>query len=72
MLSTDGLKRVVQTKKDARVYQAPDTNTHGDVMTVSGRVFNTACDTSEPPTVTAYDVLDRVTQVTIPDDHHRL
>jgi YD repeat-containing protein len=36
VLFTDGLKRVVQTKKDAHV---PGASTTGDVMTVSGRVI---------------------------------
>src|SRR5262249_29744114 len=87
---TDGLKRAVQTKKDASVSpQAGTASTH--VMTVSGRVifdplgrtiqqfypvteptgqqgtFNTAFDAVQP-TVTVYDILDRVTKVTIPDN----
>ncbi len=89
-LFTDGLKRVVQTKKDAAV--SPQAGTAPtDVMAVSGRVtfdpfgrtaqqfypvteplgqqgtFNPAFD-SVQPTVTAFDILDRVTQVTIPDN----
>jgi RHS repeat-associated protein len=90
VLFTDGLKRAVQTKKDASVSpQAGTAPTH--VMTVSGRVifdpfgrtiqqfypvteptgqqgtFDTAFDTVQP-TVTTYDILDRVTKVTIPDN----
>ncbi len=89
-LFTDGLKRVVQTKKDAAVSPAAGT-TPTDVMTVSGRVtfdpfgrtieqrhpvteplgqagtFNPTFDTV-PPTRGTFDVLDRITQVTIPDN----
>ena len=89
-LFTDGLKRVVQTKKDAAVSPAAVT-APTDVMIVSGRVtfdpfgrtieqrypvteplgqagtFNPTFDLVQP-TVTAFDVLDRVTEVTIPDD----
>src|SRR5262249_29137954 len=88
-LFTDGLKRVVQTKKDAAVSPQAGT-TPVDVMTVSGRiifdpfgrtiqnfypvteslgqqgVFNPAFDTVQP-TVTAFDILDRPLQITIPD-----
>src|SRR5215472_13266238 len=89
-LFTDGLKRVVQTKKDGAV--SPQAGTApADVMTVSGRVifdpfgrtvqqfypvteplgqqgvFNPAFDTV-PPTVTTFDILDRTTRVTIPDN----
>jgi RHS repeat-associated protein len=88
-LFTDGLKRVVQTKKDAAVPLAAGA-TPTDVMVVSGRVtfdpfgriieqrypvteplgqagtFNPAFDTVQP-TSSTFDVLDRVTQVTIPD-----
>src|SRR5262249_11535487 len=88
VLFTDGLKRVVQTKKDAHV---PGASTTGDVMTVSGRVifdpfgrtiqqfypvteplgqqrvFNPAFDTVQP-TATTFDILDRLTKVTIPDN----
>src|SRR5262249_54109372 len=91
VLFTDGLKRVVQTKKDAHVPGAPGANTNGDVMTVSGRVtfdpfgrtiqqfypvtealgqqsmFNATFDTVQP-TVTTFDILDRATKVTIPDN----
>jgi YD repeat-containing protein len=89
-LFTDGLKRVVQTKKDAAV--SPQAGTAPiDVMAVSGRVtfdpfgrtvqqfypvteatgqqgtFNPAFDAVQP-TVTAFDILDRITKVTIPDN----
>jgi RHS repeat-associated protein len=89
-LFTDGLKRTVQTKKDAAV--SPQTGTAPtDVMTVSGHVifdplgrtiqqfypvteplgqqgvFNPAFDTVQP-TVTTYDILDRPTRITIPDN----
>ena len=89
-LFTDGLKRVVQTKKDGAV--APVAGTAAsDVMVVSGRVifdpfgrtveqfypvteplgqagtFNAAFDTVQP-TRTAFDALDRVTSVVIPDN----
>ncbi len=89
-LFTDGLKRVVQTKKDAAV--SPQAGTAPtDVMAVSGRVifdpfgrtvqqfypvteplgqqgtFNATFD-SVQPTVTTFDILDRVTKVTIPDN----
>jgi RHS repeat-associated protein len=89
-LFTDGLKRVVQTKKDAAV--APQAGTAPiHVMTVSGRVIfdpfgrttqqfypgteplgqqgtlNSNFD-SVQPAVTAFDILDRVTKVTIPDN----
>jgi YD repeat-containing protein len=37
ILFIDGLKRVIQTKKDATVHASPDT-TAGDVMVVSGQV----------------------------------
>ena len=90
VLFTDGLKRVVQTKKDAAVPLAAGA-APTDVMVVSGRVtfdafgrtieqrypvteplgqagtFNPAFDTVAP-TLTTFDVLDRVTQVTIPDN----
>jgi RHS repeat-associated protein len=89
-LFTDGLKRVVQTKKDAAVSPAAGT-APSDVMVVSGRVvfdpfgrtveqfypvteplgqagtFNPAFDTVQP-TRSTFDVLDRVTSVTIPDN----
>ena len=89
VLFTDGLKRVLQTKKDGTV-QVGNDDDFADVMIVSGRVtfdfmgrtieqrypvteplgtpgvFNREVDTIEP-TKTAYDVLDRTTQVTIPD-----
>src|SRR5262249_45083317 len=89
VLFTDGLKRTVQTKKDAAV--SPQAGTAStDVMMVSGRIifdpfgrtiqqfypvteplgqqgtFNQTFD-SVPPTVTTYDILDRVTKVTLPD-----
>src|SRR5262249_24509064 len=89
-LFTDGLKRVLQTKKDAAVSPAAGT-APTDVMVVSGRVtfdpfgrtveqfypvteplgqqgtFTPASD-SVQPTRTTFDILDRVTQVTIPDN----
>ena len=37
MLFIDGLKRVLQTKKDATIFTGPDTAAQ-DVMIVSGRV----------------------------------
>ncbi len=85
VLFTDGLKRILQTKKDATVAGQ-------DVMIVSGRVtfdglgraieqyypitepkggantaLNPAFDTVTS-TRTAYDVLDRVTSTTLPDN----
>jgi RHS repeat-associated protein len=85
----DGLRRQIQTKKDATVYNG---NPGGqDVMTASGAVtydafgrqtaarypiteplgtpgtFNTGLDTVAP-TKSAYDVLDRVTKTTFPDN----
>jgi RHS repeat-associated protein len=91
-LFTDGLKRVVQTKKDGAV--ADPTEPIGtppvDKMVVSGRVvfdflgrtirqfypvtealglagtFNTAFDAVQP-TRTTFDILDRATEVEIPD-----
>ncbi|NJO55353.1 MAG: RHS repeat protein [Rhodospirillales bacterium] len=88
-LFTDGLKRVLQTKKDAAVATAAGT-APTDVMVVSGRVtfdpfgrtveqfypvteplgnagtFNATFDTIQP-TRSTFEILDRVTQVTIPD-----
>jgi RHS repeat-associated protein len=88
-LFTDGLKRVVQTKKDGAVSPAAGTSPT-DVMIVSGRfsfdpfgrtveqfypvteplgqagTFNPAFDAVQPIRTT-FDVLDRVTEVTIPD-----
>jgi RHS repeat-associated protein len=85
----DGLGRVIQTKKDATVYNG--TAGGQDVMTVSGAVtydafgrqtaarypiteplgtagtFNTGVDTVAP-TKTSYDILDRVTKTTFPDN----
>jgi len=85
----DGLGRVIQTKKDATVYNG--TTGGQDVMTVSGAVtydafgrqtavryptteplgsagtFNTGVDTVAP-TKSTYDVLDRVTKTTYPDN----
>jgi RHS repeat-associated protein len=88
---TDGLKRVVQTKKDATLSTGPGASPV-DAMTVSGHtvydfagrvvtqyyptsepksftntVFNPAVDTVAP-TRTSYDVLDRATQVVMPDN----
>lgn len=89
VLFTDGLKRVLQTKKDGAV-DADGDGTANDVMIVSGRVlfdafgrtvaqyhpvteglgqqgvFNPAFD-SVAPTLTAFDVLDREAQTTLPD-----
>jgi RHS repeat-associated protein len=89
-LFTDGLKRIVQTKKDGAVSPVAGTAA-SDVMVVSGRVifdpfgrtveqfypvteplgqagtFNAAFDAVQP-TRTTFDVLDRVTSVTIPDN----
>jgi len=86
----DGLRRPLQTKKDATVHTGPST-VATDVMTVSGRVtfdqvgrivetfhpttealgtpgtFNATPDTVQP-TRTAYDILDRFTSVTLPDN----
>jgi YD repeat-containing protein len=96
VLFTDGLKRVLQTKKEASAVNPPPAaggaiGTPAHVMTVSGRVafdafgrtiaqfypvtdavtndrmFNPAFDAVRP-TKMAYDILDRVTQVQIPDD----
>jgi RHS repeat-associated protein len=88
---TDGLKRVLQTKKTATVSSGPTTPT-ADVLTVSGHLvfdalgravaqsypvteptgprdttFNPAVD-PVAPTRTSYDVLDRATQVVLPDN----
>jgi RHS repeat-associated protein len=88
---TDGLKRVLQTKKDAAVSSGPGASP-ADVMTVSGRVvfdflgrtvaqyypttepkgatnttFNPVFDTVAP-TRTSYDVVDRSTRVTLPNN----
>ena len=89
-LFTDGLKRVVQTKKDAAVSPAAGT-APTDVMVVSGRItfdpfgrtvaqfypvteslgqagtFKPAFDPVQP-TETTFDILDRITQVKIPDN----
>jgi RHS repeat-associated protein len=85
----DGLKRVVQTKKDATIHVGPDADPR-DVMVVAGRTtfdfrgrvveqrypvteslgtpgtFNVRLD-PVAPTVTEYDILDRVTETTLPD-----
>jgi RHS repeat-associated protein len=86
----DGLRRVLQTKRDGTVFTAPDTPAQDRVI-VSGRVkfdlvgraaeqyypappeplgapgdFNHAYD-GQPPTSTAFDVLDRPLTVTFPD-----
>jgi RHS repeat-associated protein len=91
VLFVDGLKRTLQTKKDAAVVGAPGEDPQ-QVMTVSGRTvydfvgrgvehyypvtepkgpanttFNTAFDTVQPTRQT-FDVLDRVTRTTIPDN----
>lgn len=91
VLFIDGLKRTVQTKKDASVVTAPGQDPQ-QVMTVSGRTvydfvgrgvahyypvtepkgpantaFDTAVDTVQPTRQT-FDVLDRVTRTTIPDN----
>jgi RHS repeat-associated protein len=92
ILFTDGLKRVIQTKKDASVLE--NASAPQDRMIVSGQVsfdafgrtiaqrypltepkssevvngrFNPGIDTSVPPTLMDYDVLDRNTKTTIPD-----
>lgn len=89
VLFTDGLKRVLQTKKDGAV-DTGGTGSASDVMIVSGRVlfdafgrtvaqyhpvteglgtpgrFNPAFD-GIAPTRTAFDVLDRELQTTLPD-----
>jgi RHS repeat-associated protein len=86
----DGLKRTIQSKKDATIHTAPDTPPV-DVMSVSGRTvfdfvgravqnfypvteplgtagdFNPAVD-SVAPARTTFDILDRVTSVTLPDN----
>lgn len=91
VLFVDGLKRTLQTKRDAAVVTAPGQDPQ-QVMTVSGRTvydfagrgvehyypvtepkgpanttFNTAFDTVTP-TKQTFDVLDRVTRTTIPDN----
>src|SRR5262249_28418612 len=87
----DGLKRPIQTKKDAAVSTGPDTPP-ADVMTVSGRVVydflgrpveqfypvtepkgpanTTFNQTPDPvqPTRSVFDVLDRTTRTTLPDN----
>ncbi len=89
VLFTDGLKRVLQTKKDGTLHTGADSAAQ-DMIIVSGRVtfdlvgrsiqqfypttetlgtpgvFNPGQDTVIP-TVTEYDVLDRITRITIPD-----
>jgi RHS repeat-associated protein len=89
-LFTDGLKRVVQTKKDGAVSPAAGT-APTDVMVVTGRVtfdafgrtieqfyplteplgqagtFNPTFDAVQP-TRSAFDILDRITEVRIPDN----
>lgn len=88
VLFIDGLKRVIQTKKEAEVLLAGDTTpTYG--MNVSGKtvfdalgrvsrqgqpVFETGYSPAfavidlKNPTLTAYDVLDRTTLATLPDN----
>lgn len=90
VLFADGLKRVLQTKKDATIHTSQDTDPQ-HVMIASGRlifdhvgrtvqqfypvteglgnqgVFNFAFD-SVQPTVMTYDILDRNTKTTIPDN----
>ena len=90
VLFIDGIGRVLQTKKDATLYQGEDLSPE-DQMVVSGRVtfdfmgrtiasyypvteplgtpgiFNPAFDSVQPTHIT-YDVLDRTTQITIPDN----
>jgi YD repeat-containing protein len=87
----DGLKRILQTKKDATIFSGPGSPGGEDRMIVTGRVtfdfasrvvemrypvteptgsagtFNTAID-PVPPTVFQYDVLDRKTKITLPDN----
>jgi RHS repeat-associated protein len=90
VLFTDGLKRVLQTKKDISLFTGTNT-APADVMSVSGRItydafgrataqhypvteplgsFATFNDTydSIAPTRTEFDVLDRATRVTLPDN----
>ncbi len=90
VLFSDGLKRVLQTKKDCTIHSGADDPAE-HVMMVSGRLtydhvgrtvehfyptteplgtpgeFNPAYD-SIVPTTTEYDVLDRITNITIPDN----
>jgi RHS repeat-associated protein len=89
VLFTDGIKRVLQTKKDISLHTGANA-APTDVMSVSGRItydafgravnqyypvteplgrhgmFNPAID-AIAPTVTDYDVLDRVTRTVLPD-----
>jgi RHS repeat-associated protein len=86
----DGLRRVIQIKKDASIYMA-GAGSSQDHMIVSGATefdflgrpvkqwypitepkgqegeYNSGVDEIKP-TVTTYDVLDRTTSITIPDD----
>jgi RHS repeat-associated protein len=90
VLFVDGLRRILQTKKDATIHTGADAAPK-DVMTVSGRVafdfvgrtsrvsypvtepvgtpgvLNATPDTVQPTRMT-YDVLDRNTSVTLPDN----
>ena len=90
VLFTDGLKRVLQTKKDGTIFTGSNGQTQ-DVMTVSGRVrfdfagrateqyypvteplgtpgvFNPTYDSIQPTRIT-YDILDRQTLVTLPNN----
>jgi RHS repeat-associated protein len=91
VIFTDGLKRVLQTKKDAAIFVEPGTPADQEQMIVSGRVFfdflgrvveeryprteprgNAGVFNPEvdpvPPTVSEFDVLDRTTRITIPDN----
>jgi RHS repeat-associated protein len=87
---TDGLDRVIQTKKTAAIFTGANSSPQ-DVMVVSGRItfdflgriveqyypvteplgapgsFNSTYDTVQP-TRTTYDILDRVTKTTKPDN----
>jgi RHS repeat-associated protein len=90
VLFIDGLKRILQTKKDVTIHTGAAGDAQ-DVMSVSGRVtfdfvgrtvelfypvvealgtpgtFNPTYDTVQPTRIT-YDVLDRTTRTTFPDD----
>lgn len=94
VLFIDGLRRVIQTKKDNAIFTSITTQPQ-DMMTVSGHItydfvgrtiesyypiteplgtpgtFNPAIDTI-PPTRTTYDILDRPTSTTLPDNTQTL
>jgi RHS repeat-associated protein len=91
VLFTDGLKRILQIKKDAAIFVDPETPADQQQMIVSGRitfdflgriieeryprteplgsagVFNPDVD-PVPPTVSEFDILDRNTRTTLPDN----